>query len=384
MRRLERLFSANPLLMSYYIYHHPDWPAFKWDTQALTDKLAEVRFLQGLMAGRMEGLGFSAKSEAVLQTLTQDVTKSTEIEGEILDTEQVRSSIARRLGIEIAGLVPSDRHVEGVVEMMLDATQHFEQPLTAERLKAWQACLFPTGRSGMHQIVVGDWRDNGKGPMQVVSGPLGHEKVHFQAPDADSIPHEINLFLDWFNQQDNLDPVLKAGIAHLWFVTLHPFDDGNGRIARAITDMQLARAENNAQRYYSMSAQIRLERNGYYTILEKTQKGPLDISLWLHWFLDCLHNALKASHEKIGTILSRVRFWDVHANTPLNERQRLLINKLQEGFEGKLTSTKWAKIAKCSQDTASRDIQDLIAKSILKKEAAGGRSTSYALLPTAE
>ncbi len=366
--------------MSYYIYHYPNWPHFTWDEIGISEQLGEVRYVQGRIMGRMEALGFSIRSEAVLQTLTQDVLKSTEIEGELLDPGQVRSSIARRLGMDIAGLVPSDRYVEGVVEMMLDATQRYQEILTEERLLGWQSALFPTGRSGMYKIIVGAWRDNEKGPMQVVSGPLGREKVHFQAPDASVIESEMKRFLDWFNNALEIDPVLKAGIAHLWFVTIHPFDDGNGRIARAIADMQLARADKSSQRYYSMSAQIRQERNEYYAILEKTQKGTLDITPWLEWFLSCLHNALRTADEKLGTVLQKVHFWDKHASTPLNERQRLLINRLQEGFVGKLTSSKWAKIAKCSQDTAGRDIQDLIKKGILKKEAAGGRSTSYALL----
>lgn len=365
--------------MSYYIYQHPDWPDFTWDEGRISNLLGEVRYVQGRIVGRMEALGFSVRSEAMLQTLTQDVLKSTEIEGELLDPEQVRSSIARRLGMDIAGLVPSDRYVEGVVEMMLDATQRYEEPLTEERLFGWQAALFPTGRSGMYKITVGAWRDSGKGPMQVVSGPLGRERIHFQAPDAHLLPEEMGRFLKWFNREEHLDPVLKAGLAHLWFVTIHPFDDGNGRIARAIADMQLARADGSGQRYYSMSAQIRQERNAYYAILEKTQKGTLNITPWLEWFLSCLQSALRIADEKLETVLQRARFWDRHADTPLNERQRLLINKLQEGFVGKLTSSKWAKIAKCSQDTAGRDIQDLIRKGILQKEGAGGRSTSYTL-----
>jgi Fic family protein len=365
--------------MSYYIYHHPHWPQFSWDETGLSPLLGEVRYVQGRIRGRMEALGFSVRSEAMLQTLTQDVLKSTEIEGELLDADQVRSSIARRLGLDIAGLVPADRDVEGVVEMMLDATQRYREPLTEERLFNWQASLFPTGRSGMYPILTGAWRDNAKGPMQVVSGPLGRERVHFQAPDAPLLEEGMRRFLSWFNSEHQFDPVLKAGVAHLWFVTLHPFDDGNGRVARAITDMQLARAEQSSQRYYSMSAQIRQERGAYYSILERTQKGPLDITPWLEWFLSCLHSALGLAEAKLETVLERARFWDAHAATPLNERQRLLIKRLQEGFVGKLTSSKWAKIARCSQDTAGRDIQDLIRKGVLVKEPGGGRSTSYAL-----
>ncbi|RDV11850.1 Fic family protein [Pontibacter diazotrophicus] len=369
--------------MSFYIHQHPNWPRFTWDEGSLSKLLGEVRYVQGRVVGRMEALGLSIRSEAMLQTLTQDVLKSTEIEGELLNPEQVRSSIARRLGLDIAGLIPSDRHVEGVVEMMLDATQNYREPLTEERLFGWQASLFPTGRSGMYKVITGAWRAGDEEPMQVVSGPLGREKVHFQAPAASQIESEMNRFLDWFNNKAELDPVLKAGVAHLWFVTIHPFDDGNGRVARAIADMQLARADRGGQRYYSMSAQIRQERSAYYAILEKTQKGTLDITPWLEWFLSCLHGSLSLADEKLEAVLQRARFWDRHAATPLNERQRLLITRLQDGFLGKLTSSKWAKVAKCSQDTAGRDIQDLIRKGILEKEAAGGRSTSYVLVESA-
>lgn len=365
--------------MPRYTYQHTDWPHFVWDETVLTLLLSEVRYKQGRIAGRMEMLGFTLQEETTLQTLTQDVLKSTEIEGELLNADQVRSSIARRLGMDIAGLISSDRSVEGVVDMMLDATQHFNEILTDHRLFGWQSSLFPTGRSGLYTISTGTWRGQTKGPMQVVSGPMGYEKVHFEAPDSSQIDREMRLFIDWFNKQNEIDPVLKAAIAHLWFVTIHPFDDGNGRIARAITDMQLARAEGNGQRYYSMSAQIRLERNAYYELLEKTQKGSLDITAWLHWFLACLLRALHQTEHTLTKVLQKAKFWDNQATTQLNARQRSLINKLWDGFDGKLTSSKWAKIAKCSQDTASRDIQDLIDKGILKKEEAGGRSTSYTL-----
>ncbi|WP_224994411.1 Fic family protein [Cesiribacter sp. SM1] len=366
--------------MSVYIYQNTHWPNFTWEESRLIKLLGEVRYVQGRIAGRMEALGFSVRSEAMLQTLTQDVLKSSEIEGELLNLEQVRSSIARRLGIDVAGLIPSDRNVEGVVEMMLDATQHYHEVLTRERLFDWQASLFPTGRSGMQQIVTGAWRDGEKGPMQVVSGPMGRERVHFQAPDAEKVEKEMERFLNWFNEEMDIDPVLKAGVAHLWFVTIHPFADGNGRIARAIADMQLARADMSGQRYYSMSAQIRKERAGYYDYLEQTQKGGLNITAWLEWFLSCLRSALEVADNKLEAVLQKARFWDKHVSTSFNERQRLLINKLLDGFEGKLTSSKWAKIAKCSQDTAGRDIQDLIVKGILAKEGAGGRSTSYVLV----
>lgn len=332
------------------------------------------------MLGRMESIGFYLQKEANLQILTSDVLKSSEIEGEILNPQQVRSSIARRLGIDIAGLVTADRHVEGIVELMLDATQHFEQPLSSERLFDWHAALFPTGRSGMQKITVGKWRDNtAADPMQVVSGAMGKEKVHFEAPASDVLETEMNRFIEWFNTEHTIEPVIKAAISHLWFVTIHPFDDGNGRMARAITDMQLARADKIAQRFYSMSSQIRQERNQYYDILERTQKGSLDITQWLLWFLQCLERSIDASDQLLVTVMNKAHFWKKHGTTPLKERQKLMINKLLDGFIGKLNSSKWAKIAKCSQDTALRDIQDLLNKDILVKEEAGGRSTNYRL-----
>lgn len=325
----------------------------------------------------MEVLGFALRDETTLKTLTLDILKSSEIEGEVLNSDQVRSSIARRLGMDVAGLVKTDRHIDGVVEMMLDATQNHHKHLTKERLFGWHAALFPTGRSGMHKIVVGKWRDNDKGPMQVVSGAMGKERIHFEAPDADILEKEMKLFLKWFNSKDTTDAVLKSAIAHFWFVTIHPFDDGNGRIARAIGDMQLTKADGDSQRFYSMSAHIRIERKGYYRILEKMQKGTLDVTEWLVWYLKCLDNALNTTETVLKSVLKKTKFWDLHAQTPINERQRLLINKLFDGFEGNLTTSKWAKIAKCSADTALRDILDLISKNILKKDAAGGRSTHY-------
>jgi Fic family protein len=327
----------------------------------------------------METLGFSLRAEAKLRTLTQDVLKSSEIEGEILDREQVRSSIARRLGMDIGALVPADRNVEGVVEMILDATQHYSAPLTAERLFGWHAALFPTGYSGMSKISVGRWRDDAKGPMQVVSGALGRQRVHFEAPAARRLKKEVTVFLKWFNGTDGTDAVLRAGLAHLWFVTVHPFQDGNGRIARAIADMALARSEQTAQRFYSMSAQIRIERKTYYDILEKTQSSDLDITPWLEWFLGCLDRAFDGTEETLGSVMHKARFWETHADASFNDRQRLMLNKLLDRFEGKLTSSKWATIAKCSQDTALRDILDLVDRGILAKDPAGGRSTSYSL-----
>ena len=314
--------------------------------------------------------------------MTEDVLKSSEIEGEMLDRDQVRSSIARRLGLDIGGLLPVDRHVEGVVEMMLDATGHYADPLTEERLFAWHSALFPTGRSGMTKIVVGVWRDNKSDPLQVVSGPIGRERVHYQAPEAKRVPREMRAFMKWFNGSPSIDPVLTAGLAHLWFVTIHPFEDGNGRIARAIADMALARSENSRQRFYSRSAQIHLERNAYYDLLEKTQKGGLDVTPWLEWFLGCLDRAIEGAERILAGLFRKVRFWEAHAQESFNERQRAIINQLFNGFEGKPTSSKWAKLAKCSQDTALRDIDDLVKRGVLSKEPGGGRSTSYALAGT--
>jgi Fic family protein len=370
----------NVRIMTKYIYQNDDWPKFTWDHEALLVLLGKVRNMQGKLTGKMEVLGFELRSEAILETLTSDVMKSTEIEGEILNPEQVRSSIARRLGMDISGLVPSDRNVDGIVEMMLDATQKYQSPLTNERLFGWHASLFPSGRSGMYKIIAGKWRNDSTGPMQVVSGAMGKEKVHYQAPEASRLENEMKDFIRWFNQENKLDPVIKAGLAHFWFVTLHPFDDGNGRIARAITDMLLARADGSAQRFYSMSAQIRKERKEYYNVLEKSQKGSLDITAWLLWFLNCLMNALGATDHTLARVLDKHHFLNKHASVNLNERQKLLIHKLLDEFEGNLTSSKWAKIAGCSADTALRDIQDLIDKNILRKKQAGGRSTSYELI----
>ena len=364
--------------MSRYIYQIKDWPHFTWDGEKLLQLLGEIRHKQGKLLGKMQTLGFPLQSEANLEVLTLDVLKSSEIEGELLDQDQVRSSIARKLGMDIAGLVPADRNVEGVVEMMLDATQKYDAELTAERLFSWHASLFPAGRSDMHKITVGAWRDNeSSDPMQVVSGAMGKEKVHFQAPDAELLPDEMNAFLNWFNKITDIEPVLKAALAHLWFVTVYPFDDGNGRMARAITDMQLARSDNSNQRFYSMSAQIRKERNKYYEILEKTQKGFLDVTNWLDWFLSCLDRSLTASADILGDIMLKAKFWDDHAHNQFNDRQKLMLNNLLDGFVGKLNTSKWAKITKTSTDTALRDITDLLQRQILVKEEGGGRSTSY-------
>lgn len=362
-----------------YIHLLPDWPSFRWSETEITAPLAAVRHRQGRLIGRMESLGFESRNEAILATLTDDVIKSSEIEGEALDREQVRSSIARRLGMDVAGAIHADRNVEGVVEMMLDATQNFAQPLTESRLFDWHAALFPTGRSGLTRITVGAWRLDAEGPMQVVSGPYGREKVHYEAPASDRLAGEMAALLAWFEGPNECDAVIRAALAHLWYVTIHPFDDGNGRIARAIADMALARSEGSAQRFYSMSAEIQQRRKGYYHILEKTQKGDLDVTEWLIWFLDCLDGAITRSETELQHVLEKARFWEIHRETPLNDRQRLMLNKLLDGLEGKLTTSKWAIIAKCSQDTALRDIEALIAIGILEKEPAGGRSTSYAL-----
>ena len=364
--------------MRVYIHEQDNWPYFTWDNKKVLLKLGETRNLQGKLLGKMETLGFDLQNEAVLNTLTLDVIKSSEIEGEFLEKEQVRSSIARRLGLDIVGSVYSERNVEGIVEMMLDATQRYSAPLTSDRLFDWHAALFPTGRSNTYKITVADWRK--EGPMQVVSGPMGKEKVHYEAPNSERVAKEMNDFLYWFENENGLDLVLKAAIAHLWFVTVHPFDDGNGRITRAITDMLLARSDKTVQRFYSMSAQIRVERKEYYNILEKTQKGNLDITEWILWFLNCLTNAINATEDILSNVLHKAEFWKLHSTTILNERQQKIINKMLYGFNGKLTSSKWGKINKCSQDTALRDIQDLIKKNILQKEASGGRSTNYELM----
>ena len=365
--------------MKAFIHQKDNWPEFTWNSNDFLNLLSEARNLQGKLFGKMERLGFDLRNEALLDTLALDVLKSSEIEGEFLNPDQVRSSIARRLGMEIAGAVEFDRNVEGVVEMMLDATQKCFDPLTADRLFDWHAALFPTGRSGMYKITVADWRKDTTGPMQVVSGAMGKEKVHFETPNSNLVEKEMTRFLDWFNNS-KIDLVIKAAIAHLWFVTIHPFEDGNGRITRALTDMLLAQSDKSNQRFYSMSAQIRLERKQYYEILEKTQKGNLDVTYWIVWFLNCLINALKATDSILTRVLFKADFWQTHIDTAINDRQRKLLNKLMDGFDGKLTSSKWAKIAQCSKDSAVRDINDLIDKGILQKELAGGRSTNYELI----
>jgi Fic family protein len=358
----------------------PGWPQFNWDLDRLAELLTAVRHRQGRLIGHMEALGFQLRQEAVLGTLTADVLKSSEIEGERLDAEQVRSSIARRLGIEVGALKPVDRHVEGIVAMMLDATRRYEEALTEARVLAWHGSLFPTGRSGMTKVRVGSWRDDRTGPMEVVSGPAGREHVHFVAPAAPRLDGEMHAFLAWFNTRGEMDPVLEAGLAHLWFVTIHPLDEGNGRIARAIADMALARSENSSERFYSMSTQIRQERGAYYDILEQTQTGDMDVTGWMEWFLGCLGRAIDGARTTLAAVFAKARFWEPLQGMPVNQRQQLVLNRLLDGFEGKLTTSKYAKLAKCSQDTAWRDILQLVERGVLVRDSAGGRSTSYGLI----
>ena len=362
--------------MEKYIYQYPNWPEFFWDEKATKTLFGQVRNFQGRISGQMNTVGFVAKEERALTTLTLDVVKSSEIEGEILNYEQVRSSIARHLGINTAGLVASPRHVEGVVEMMLDATQNYQKPLTHERLHAWHASLFPTGFSGLYKIEAGCYRT---GKMQVVSGALGNEKVHYEAIAPEQVQSEMESFLYWFNCDDNMDQVIKAAIAHFWFIIIHPFDDGNGRIARALTDLLLARSEQSQERFYSMSNQMLIERKRYYEVLQIAQHSTGDISIWFDWFLNCLKSTLCEAEKSMTKILSKAEFWKTHENTVVNERQRFMLNKLLEDFVGKLQTSKWAKMTKCSSDTALRDIKDLVEKGILQAEKDSGRSASYAL-----
>lgn len=360
-----------------YIWQHPDWPHLRYDLAALAAPLAKVRLAQGRLLGRMSDLGLALRSQANLRALTEDVLKTSEIEGEQLNADTVRSSVARRLGVDIGALAPADRNVDGIVDMVLDATTHYAQPLTAERVFGWHAALFPTGYSGMIRIRVGAWRDDASGPMQVVSGPLDRQKIHYEAPPASQLEAETTAFLHWFNASVEIDAVLKAGLAHLWFVTLHPLDDGNGRIARAVGDMMLAGADGSVQRFYSLSAQIQRERRDYYTLLERTQKGALDVTPWLDWFLGCLLRAIEGAQTTLADVLNKARFWQRWAGTPMNERQIKLLNALLDGFNGKLTSSKWAAIGKCSADTALRDITELLQRGVLRKAPGGGRSTNY-------
>lgn len=362
-----------------YIWQSIDWPNWCYDLTALTDSIAEVSRAQGILMGRLVDVGMALRDQACLAALTTDVIKTSEIEGEILNVESVRSSIARRLGVDIGALAPVDRHVDGVVEMVIDATVQCKSTVTKERLFGWHAALFPTGYSGLSKINVASWRDDVGGPMQVISGPIGRQKVHYEAPPADSLEAEIHKFLDWLNDTSNDQPLLKAGLGHLWFVTLHPFDDGNGRMARAIGDLLLARADGSPQRFYSLSAQIQRERKSYYDILERTQKESMDVTQWLVWFLAVLHRAIDQAQLTLDTVLAKSRFWQHRGTMSLNERQVKLLNRLLDGFDGKLTNKKWATIAKCSPDTALRDINDLLVRGVLRKTNAGGRNTSYEL-----
>jgi Fic family protein len=359
-----------------YIHELNDWPKFRWQHSLLAADLSRVRHLQGKITGRMESLGFQLQAESELQALTEEIVKSSEIEGEKLEQAQARSSLARRLGMDVAGMVPADRNVEGVVEMMIDATQKYDEPLTGERLFAWHAALFPTGRSGMRKIRVGEWRDDATGPMQVVDGPVGRERAHFEAPAAKRLEKEMSAFLKWFSESRSADPLIDAAIAHLWFVTIHPFDDGNGRIARAIADMALARSENSPRRFYSMSSQIKAEHKQYYDVLEATQKGDLDVTPWLQWFLECLEGSLNRADETLGAVVEKSRFWERIKDVAINERQVKVLNRMLDDFEGKLNLSKWASLTKTSKATAGRDLNDLVRKGILIPVGAG-RSTTY-------
>jgi Fic family protein len=367
-----------------FIHETPGWPQFTWDSEALASRLAAVRHEQGKHLGRMEALGFDLRSEASLEVLTTEVVKSWAIEGEALARDEVRSSIASKLGLDIAGLPPASREIEGIVELMINATTQFQSPLTEERLFSWHGALFPTGRSGLSRITVGAWRSEETGPMQVVSGSLGHEVVHFEAPRANRLDDEMAAFLKWFNDGPAIDPVLKAGIAHLWFVTLHPFEDGNGRIARAIGELALARADKTKNRFYSLSSQVEAERKQYYMELEAAQRGGLDITDWLKWFLGCLDRAIADAQRTLSAVFYKARLWKLVNRSPVNDRQRKVINRLLNNFRGFLTTTKYAKLAHCSQDTASRDMRDLAERGVLSKNPGGGRSTSYSLVDPAQ
>ncbi len=368
------------MLRITYIHQLPDWPNFTWRQEAIIDQLAEIRHQQGLLLGRMAEIGFDLKQEAELNALTDTVVKTSEIEGEVLNADEVRSSVASRLGIDIGGPIPSRRNIDGIVDLMIDAAGNCYAPLTQERLFGWHSLLFPSGWNNMGRITIGDWRKPGKGPMRVVSGRPGRERIHFEAPSEDKLEHEMQAFLLWFNALTKSDNILKAALAHLWFVTIHPFDDGNGRIARAIADLALARSDGISQRFYSMSAQIRKERANYYEILQLTQKGAMDITNWMVWFLDCLGRAIESAHGTVTSVIEKVKFWDGLTDVEINDRQRKVLRRLVNGFEGNMTSTKWSRMTRSSQDTALRDITDLIAKGVLERGSAGGRSTGYLLV----
>ena len=373
------IITAYTAVIMTYIHQRPRWPEFTWDSETIAGPLAAVRHKQGKHLGKIEALGFELRTEASLTALTDEVVKSSAIEGESLDPREVRSSIARKLGLDVAGLVKSGREVEGVVEMLLDATRNFDKPLTAERLFGWHAALFPTGRSGMHRITVGAWRTDEAGPMRVVSGPIGKERVHFQAPEAGRLESEMERFLRWFAGRSATDPVLRAATAHLWFVTIHPFDDGNGRVGRAIAEMALAQADGTKERFYSMSSAIEAERREYYSQLESAQRGGLDITGWITWFLACLDRAIQEADATLGSVFHKAKLWQRIHPSPVNERQRRVINRMLDEFKGNLTTSKYAKLADCSTDTALRDIRELLERGIIVKNPAGGRSTSYRL-----
>ena len=377
MRRLECLFAAEYTVIMKYIYQYEEWPEMTWDLARLAPLLANVRHRQGLLIGQMSTQGFQLRAESGLVNLTDEIVKSSAIEGENLNKEQVRSSLAKHLGMDIGSAPPASRHIDGIVEMMLDATEKHDEPLSAERLFGWHAALFPTGRSGIRDITVGAWR---AGAIQVVSGGMGREKIHFEAPDATTLPEEMGAFLGWFNATEELDPILKAALAHFWFVTVHPFDDGNGRIGRAIAEMALTRADQTTQRFYSMSAQIESERNDYYNALEQCQKMTTDISRWMEWFLNCLERAIDRADETLSKVLQKARIWGKANEGPVNERQKKVLNRLLDDFQGNLNTSKYAKMTKCSTDTALRDIQALVTRGVLEKTPGGGRSTSYRIV----
>ena len=377
MRRT--LIQYTQMMRRIYIHQHPDWPLFHWDWKEVAPLLAATRHRQGLLLGRMDSLGFETNQELTVDTLTTSVVSSSRIEGEILDIEQVRSSVARQLGLDVGGASHSDRNVDGVVQMMLDSSENCDKPLTMKRLLSWHRSLFPTGFNNMGCITVGRWRDDARGPMRVVSGPIGRQRVHFEAPASVVLVNEMEAFIDWFNRTDDADWVVRSAVAHLWFVTIHPFDDGNGRIARALTDLALARSDGTSQRTYSMSEQILKERSTYYRVLEQTQRASLDVTDWLMWFLVCMQRSINTSEDKLSAVLSKTRFWQEHQRTPFNARQRNMVDRLFDGFEGNLTTSRWARITKCSHDTALRDITVLIEQGILARNPGGGRRTSYRL-----
>ena len=376
---VETLVQYTQIMRRIYIHQHPDWPRFHWDWERVVPQLASVRHRQGLLLGRIESPAFETNRELTLDTVATSVVSSSSIEGEMLDLGQVRSSVARQLGFDVGGVAASDRSVDGAVEMMIDATEHYEEPLTKERLFGWHSALFPTGFNNMGPISVGKWRDDATGPMRVVSGPIGRQRVHFEAPPAGALDREMEAFIDWFNRPDVTDWVIRAALAHLWFVTIHPFDDGNGRIARALSDLALARSDGTSQRSYSMSEQVLRERRDYYRLLEQTQRGTPDITDWMMWFLACLERSIEASEEKLSAVISKARFWQAHQHTPFNTRQHNMVNRLFDGFDGNLTTSRWARITRCSHDTALRDITDLIDRGILVRNPGGGRRTSYSL-----